>query len=300
MKLAAIVSAAFIAFTMQQQPFRSTASAVIVDASVRDQQRRPIAGLTPADFKVLDNGVPQTVTDLSYGTRPIDVTIGLDISGSVTGSVLMELRIAVVRLVADLRPEDRLRLILFNNSMDKPTEFTNDVKAIETAVRRATPGGRTALYDSLSVSLVTASDPSRRQLIVFFTDGEDSGSKTTQAMLAAVAQRTRATMTFVVSTISEFRLPGSDSSFTMSQEHRVNPFLIQLAQATAGTVMPVQTSADVALAFKKVLADFRLSYVLFFTPTGVERGGFHNLSVDVARPGAIVQARRSYFAGNEK
>ena len=282
--------------TTPPQTFRATTSAVVVDASVRDAGQKPITGLTAADFRVLDNGVAQTVTEVSFGTRPIDVTIGLDISGSVTGSVLTELRIAVVRLVGDLKPDDRLRLFVFSSAMQRAIDFTTDAKAVEAAMRRTPPGGRTALYDTLSVALVTAVEPDRRQLVVFFTDGEDSGSKTTPAMLQAVAQRTRATTTFVVSTMAELPFTAG-SGFAMTSSHRVNPFLIQLADATGGTVLPVETSADVAPLFKRILSDFRSSYVIFFSPTGVDRGGFHNLSVEVTRPGATVQARRSYFGG---
>jgi VWFA-related protein len=279
-----------------QQTFRATTSAVVVDASVRDAGLKPVTGLTAADFRVLDNGVPQTVTEVSFGTRPIDVTIGLDISGSVTGSVLAELRIAVVRLVGDLKPGDRLRLYVFSSVMQQAIEFTTDAKAVEAAMKRTPPGGRTALYDTLSVALVTAAEPDRRQLVVFFTDGEDSGSKTTAAMLQAVAQRTRATTTFVVSTMAELPFTAG-SGFALTSSHRVNPFLMQLAETTGGTVLPVETSADVATMFKRILNDFRSSYVIFFSPTGVDRGGFHNLSVEVTKAGSTVQARRSYFGG---
>jgi Ca-activated chloride channel family protein len=276
------------------QTFRATTSAVVVDASVRDAAQKPLPGLSANDFRVLDNGVPQTVTEVSFGTRPIDVTIGLDISGSVTGSVLSELRIAVVRLLGDLKPGDRLRLLLFSSKMQRVIDFTTDAKAVEAAMRSTPPGGRTALYDTLSVALVTAAEPDRRQLVVFFTDGEDSGSKTTQPMLHAVAQRTRATTTFVVSTMSELPF-AAGTGFAVTSSHRVNPFLMQLADTTGGLVLPVETATDVGMAFKKILNDFRSSYVLFFTPTGVERSGFHNLSVEVTRPGVTVQARRSYL-----
>ena len=95
----------------QVPTFRSTTSAVSVDVSVRDRGRKPLTGLTAADFTVLDNGVKQTVTEVSYGVRPIDITVGLDVSGSVTGAVLDRLRRALVQLMGDLTKNDRLKLI---------------------------------------------------------------------------------------------------------------------------------------------------------------------------------------------
>jgi hypothetical protein len=37
--------------------------------------------------------------------------------------------------------------------------------------------------------------------------------------------------------------------------------------------------------------------VLFYTPKGVEREGFHTIGVQVGKPDLIIQARRGYFGG---
>ena len=95
----------------QQEPpqtFRSSADAVSVEASVR-REKRPVTGLKLSDFELLDNGVPQEISDLSYERLPIDVTVVLDVSASVTGPVLDQLRQSVRQLKADLGSRDRLK-----------------------------------------------------------------------------------------------------------------------------------------------------------------------------------------------
>ena len=184
--------------TQQQPAFRAGVSGVAVDVSVRDRSRRPITNLQASDFEVLDNGVPQSVDSVSYGKLPIDVTVALDVSYSVTGMLLEQLRRGVVQLMRDLTRQDRLKLILFNMRVNRTVDFTADVEVVERAIRGATAGGSTALLDAISVALVSASAPDRRQLIVFFTDGSDNTSVTAPAALAPVAQRTRATVTFVM------------------------------------------------------------------------------------------------------
>ena len=64
--------------------FRAGADLVTVEASVR-RDRRAVVGLTAADFELLDNGVAQEISDVTYEKLPIDVTVVLDVSSSVTG-----------------------------------------------------------------------------------------------------------------------------------------------------------------------------------------------------------------------
>ena len=53
----------------QTPQFRSSVDLVHLDVSVLDKNRRPVRGLTPADFTVLENGKPQQVTAFS----PVDI-----------------------------------------------------------------------------------------------------------------------------------------------------------------------------------------------------------------------------------
>ena len=180
-------------------------------------------------------------------------------------------------------------------------------------MRAATAGGGTAVFDTLSVAMVSASAPDRRQLIMFFTDGNDGTSTTTPATLMKLAERARATVSFVVlptvSTVGAATgtnpagvtvpnritsMPDARSTSTITV---MNPTLTRLAADTGGTVMTTSGSADLGPAFLRVLDTFRSTYVLYFSPRGVDRGGFHAISVSVNRPGAVVQARRGYFGG---
>jgi Ca-activated chloride channel homolog len=286
----------------QPPTFRSGASAVTVDVSVRNARGGPITGLTANDFEVLDNGVPQQVDQVSYGRVPIDITVALDVSYSVTGQLLDQLRRAVTQLMRDLRPEDRLRLMLFNMRVTRVTDYTADVKVVEQAIRQAAAGGGTALLDAVSVALVDASPPDRRQLVVFFTDGSDSSSTTTRDVLRKVAERARATLTFV--------MPGGRQVFTtvsgvgspvtiLRRTGAVPPhqaWFAGLARDTGGSVLPVAQGTNLTGTFRQVLNNFRSAYVLYYTARGVDRDGYHTIEVRVQRDGAQVQARRGYFA----
>ena len=277
----------------QQPTFRSEVNAVVVDASVRDRTRRPVTNLRPADFQVIDNGVPQDVDNVSFARLPIDVTVALDVSYSVTGAVLERLRRAVGQLMRDLRREDRLKLILFNMRVMRIVDFTADPEVVDRAIRTATAGGGTALLDAISVALVSASTPERRQLIVFFTDGNDTTSITAPGTLTTVAQRTRGTLTFVMPALAQVVRPAAASR--QPSQRPLASVLSAIAVETGGTMLPVNEDADLSSAFRRVLDDFRSAYVLYYNPRGVDRGGYHTLEVRVKREGATVQARRGYW-----
>lgn len=291
-----------------QATFRSGASAVMVDISVRDRTRRVLTDLKAADFEVFDNGVLQQVDDVSYGKLPIDVTVALDVSYSVTGDVLERLRRGVRDLMGDLGRQDRLKLVSFNMRVMRTVDFTRDVRAVERALQTVAAGGGTSLLDTVSVALVSASEADRRQLVVVFTDGNDSTSTTSAAMLMDVARRTRATVAFVVPVASRLSaqpifdqrgqlLPSTRTTVTPLSVPAQFGFFRTLTLETGGTVLPVSPTTDLSSAFRSVLDGFRATYVLYYTPRGVDRAGFHTIEVKVKRDGAVVQARRGYLAG---
>ena len=60
-------------------------------------------------------------------------------------------------------------------------------------------------------------------------------------------------------------------------------------------VTSVKSGENLTSKFRRMVQDFRSSYVLYFTPRGVERTGPHTLEVRVKRPGVEVRARRGYI-----
>jgi VWFA-related protein len=271
-----------------RQTFRSGTDAVRVDVSVQDG-RRPIAGLTPDDFEVYDNGVRQQVTGISYGRLPIDVTVVLDTSLSVNGATMRQLSQATRQLMADLTPEDRLKLVGFNMRVSRVVDFTSATTEVERAIAQSTASGGSSIRDAASVALISASDPDRRQLVVLFTDGADSSSTTSEDALLEVARRTNAALTVVIPE----RLRAFYSSASLRRYLR---WLEGLTSETGGSVLTA--GGNMTSTFRRALDEFRSSYVLYFTPDGVEGDAFHTLEVKVAnRRNATVRARRGYFAG---
>jgi VWFA-related protein len=280
-----------------QAVFRANADLVTVDVSVRDGAR-VVTGLAAKDFELVDNGVAQDIADVSFGRLPIDVTVALDVSYSVTGALFDRLRRAIVQMMSDLGKDDRLKLVAFNMRVKRVMDFTGDAAAVGAAIREASAGGGTSILDTISVVLVSAAPPDRRQLMVLFTDGGDSLSVTEPATLQAVAQRSNTALT-VVAPDTALNLSGPRGLGRVDTALQIGPMrvLSAVADETGGLVIPVrQPAPDLASTFRRALDEFRSSYVLHFTPRGVDRKGLHTLDVKVRRSDTLtVRARRTYF-----
>ena len=257
--------------------FLGNADAITVDVSVR-RGTRSVVGLQLSDFEVFDNGVRQSPT-LSVESLPIDVTVLLDVSGSVSGPVLDQLRQSVNEVRADLKAADRLRLLVFNMRVTRLLDLDATPAMIDKAFASLTPGGGSAVLDGLAVALATSPAADRRAFIVAFTDGQDGSSVISPAKLLDVARRTSPTVNAVLAT-----------SVTRPED----AVYATLASETGGQTESLRPGERLGSAFRRLLTQFRESYVLRYAPTGVERIGAHTIDVRVTQPGTVVRARRGY------
>lgn len=278
----------------QAPVFRAGADVVSVDASVQ-RDRRPVAGLQPSDFELLDNGVLQEISGVAYEKLPIDVTMLLDVSASVTGPVLDELRKALRQVRTDLGPGDRLRLLTFNMSIRRLVDFDQPASNVDDALASLRGAGSSAVFDGLAVALTAADAPGRRRLIVLFSDGQDSSSISDVETLFDVARRSTPTVAVILGSLSpedpasRFRTTSAPASET------VGALFERIAGETGGMATVMKPGENLTSRFRRMLQEFRSSYVLYFTPRGVERTGVHTLEVRVKRSGVDVRARRSYI-----
>lgn len=281
----------------QRPVFRAGAEMVVVDVSV-EQGGRPVGGLQAGDFEILDGGVPQVITGLSYEQLPIDVTVAFDLSGSVSGFVLDQLRRAMRQLRSDLRANDRLKILTFNHRVVRILDLTAANAGIDDAFARLRPGGSSAILDTLAVALAAPTTPDRRYLTVLFSDGHDTSSVNDPSVVLGIVRRTRPTVVAVLP--SDLIRPGrigSDEVVVRPDRDAVE--LTQqvysvLARESGGRTITIQPNQNLSQTFTEVLRQFRASYVLYFTPTGVAPGGVHELTVRVKREGVEIRARREY------
>lgn len=286
-RLATLVLSLALATTAagQQPTFRLATPSVVLDVSVT-RDGKPVAGLTVPDFRLADNGVRQTITDVSREQLRVDVTLIADLSGTAEGPRLDAFRRALRLTLRSLGAGDRARLVLFDPRIQ---EIAGLEKAGEVTINsdvRAVDGGASALVDAVSVSLIRKPDPFYRRMAIVFTDGQDGRSFLDEPKLFDVVARTDMTVFAVALTDGTTRVPKRPSNERMLQA---------LADASGGALTIVQRDADLAASFVGKLDEFRTSYVVRYSPTGVPAGGWHEVEVRLSQPGSFdVRARKGY------
>lgn len=150
---------------------------VTLPVSVMDRDGKYIPNLRKEDFRLWEDGTEQTVAFFSAVDKPFSVVLMLDTSGS-TRFRIEEIQDAAIAFVNQLRSDDRVMVVSFDESINVLADFTSDRSRLRDAIRRTRPGGGTRLYDA--VDLVINQHLGRvsgRKAVVLFTDGVDTTSK---------------------------------------------------------------------------------------------------------------------------
>jgi VWFA-related protein len=314
----------FGSLAAEQATFRARTEVVSVAVSVM-KGREPVMGLKAADFEITDNGVRQTLDAIESGEVPIDVTVvltGRPADRNVEHGRSLVSAEATRKLLA---PADRLRMVWITDEVagrvvgadysiatDPATRLlgagiaTGRGVAFSTDQADARSGLGVALADGLFYALAWPVDADRRHLVVVFTDGWDTTSTIEMATLPKLAAHSDAVLHAVLWAApgedsrngggrNYFAGPGAQAALTRSWQQSYNT-LDAVVRRTGGTLQRTDKAPE---ALAEILADFRSSYVLRYSPRGVAAGGWHELTVKTTRPGSFrIRARKGYEGGN--
>jgi Ca-activated chloride channel family protein len=300
MKAAGVFLAALLA---AGQTFRSGAEGVNVDALVLDGNR-PVAGLGVGDFELRDSGVVQRIESVAFEDVPLNVIFALDTSESVAGQPLEHLKQAAIAAISLLRPIDSAALVTFNDYITLRSDWTPDRDRLAGDVVGATAGGATALHDAAYTALTLRTPRPGRTLALIFSDGEDTSSWLPGQVAIDSARRTDAVVYAVELRQPARWSPGYRVDFHSGLQMGVprvpnsmllETFLSALATETGGKLLNAARAEQLQDRFTEIITESRTRYLITYSPTGVERGGWHPIEVKLkARKGRVI-ARRGYL-----
>jgi len=178
---------------------------------------------------------------------PRDLSLVVDVSGSMSGQKLDQARAAMRQALGTLRPEDRFRLIAFSSGVRHfrdgftPATAANLRDAREFVDALAADGG-TNISGALDAVLGSSVSEERLQLVIFLTDGVPSvGEQDPDRISAQAAGRI-----------------GRARVFTVGVGHDVNTYLLdRLAREGRGAAEYVAPEANVEVAVGNLVGKLR-------------------------------------------
>jgi Ca-activated chloride channel family protein len=259
-----------------QPTFTTRIEGVRVDVLVTDGARRPLRGLTAADFVIRDSGVVQHVDVVSFGEISLNVGLAFDLSESVAGARLDGLKAASQALMTALLPADQVSLVTFNEVVALPCPLSTNRTCVGDALNAATPEGETSLIDGVLAGMIVGESDVGRSLLMVFSDGLDTASFLGAGRVLDLGRRSDVVV------------------YPVTSQGARPDFIEELASLTGGRLYEVDARSDLSATFRAILDEFRYRYLVTYTPRGVPRDGWHTLDVQVKRPGARVKARPGY------
>ncbi len=176
--------------------FRGGIDLVQIDVSVLDRDRVPVRDLTADDFTLLENGVPQTISNFAFvdtpprvwteETWPDDVATNTPPESLGTGRLIVLLMdnvntfvprsfttaIAIARaIVAQMGPED-LAAVLFTSRFEHEQDFTNDRGRLLDAIEKFDYAiGTDPMIRMVRIAQDLEQVPDRRKLVFYIGPG---------------------------------------------------------------------------------------------------------------------------------
>jgi VWFA-related protein len=259
---------------------------VQVTVTVSDGHGRFVRGLPQSAFHVSEDGRPQKTSHFASEDVPLELIIGIDISGSMTPA-MPKLKKAVKEFLASVPPTNVVTLLGFNDNIITLTRKTMDPAERARAVDRLAPWGSTALYDVILRGVDMLGRQAGRKALVIFTDGEDQGSHATLRDVERRLQSSDVTLYMI----------GQGRGLTLEPLKKV---MGRLSTPTGGRALFTDSIDELHDAFTELLDELSNQYLLGYASTnGTRDDTWRRIKVDVDGHHDI-RARQGYRAATGK
>ena len=262
---------------------------VNVDVTVVDARGKFIPGLAARNFRLREDGAPQTVAHFLPTEAPVRIALLVEVSPAVF-LIRYDHLAAAGFLLAGLRPEDEAALLTYARSARAELDFTRDKAGVE---RRLHQVGRfglgmadVRLLDAVAGTLDWLGPPPQRTAVVVIATGLDSGSRAAWEELERRAGSSQITF-FAVATGRLLRGEpegkgktgdrSADAAFAEADAR-----LRALAAATAGEAYFPESADDLERIYREIAERLRHLYSLGYYPDNRARdAAYRRISVEL-------------------
>src|ERR1700683_2803767 len=267
----------------QNQPGYSVSvesNLVNVDAVVTDNDGNILTGLKKENFRVLDDGQPQQITNFAPSDAQITMVILMEFSQLGYGWFAYNARNWSYEFLRNLNKKDWVALITYDLRPHIEVDFTQNHEEVQQALQTLMfPGFHEAnTFDAVLDTLDRMQDVKGKKSVLLLASGFDTFSKHTLDQTLKRLKNTDVTIFCVGIGEELFVRSIRDGGVAYLQaKNQLNTF----ARLTGGFTWFPRFDADLPGIFQSVTAFLRNQYTIGFVPSNPARDGkYHKLKVE--------------------
>jgi len=261
---------------------------VTLDVVATTQRGDIIPGLKKENFRILDDGVPQTITNFSPTEAPITMVVLMQFSGNSYGWFAYYAKYWADALFPNLQPKDWVALETFDMKTRLEVDFTQNKDEVRNAIYRLYfPGfSESNVFDAILETTERLKDVNGKKSILLLASGVDTFSKHTLDQTMKQLRGSDVTIFCVglgktwTNYLETHGSRGSNLNY-LQAENQLRTF----AAETGGYAWFPQFDGEIPDIFRSVAAFLRHQYSLSYSPSnGAKDGKFHKLKVELVAP----------------
>jgi len=264
----------------RRQP-TSNEGGVMVNIVAQREGKSP-APITAKQLSVYDNGIEQTIRNLTADPSPARIVLLVDNSLTIRADV-EKLERAAREFAYEIFEGDKLLIVGYDEEAEIVADWTDDAKSIERSLKLFRKKGQPHLFDAVTAVIDQSlrETPGQKRVIVVISDGLDRGSKTSFEQILAELQRQDIT---VYAVQAQDRTRGAIRRDVPKPKQVID----KLVEGTGGAIFSIEEPVAAAKAICDELR--RNRYVLSYLPSNAPFGETRNLLV-LADQGITVRAK---------
>ena len=288
----------YLALGQQTPTFRIKVDMVVLSFTVTDSKGKYINGLKHTDFRVLEDGIQQSMSTFAEGNKtplqileggatrplvtqvdpeakagPVDAFVGTNVFVLFDTSNYMYRGFvyasdAIADFVRGLDRADSVAVYTFSRNLTRAATLTRDRNDAVAGLRKAVAGDDSALYNALLLALRDAAKVPGRKVVIVFSNGPDNGSMVAPDDVRAVAEDEGIPI-YVISTSDVSKDAISSAVFR------------RLTTRTGGKAYFAKTWQKQVEAFESIREDLGNSYTMTYYPKPNPNEGFRKIGVEI-------------------
>jgi VWFA-related protein len=263
---------------------------VNVDVVVTDQDGNILTGLTKQNFRVLDDGQPQQITNFSPTDAPITIVMLMEFSNLFGGWFGYTGRYWSFDFLNHLNQRDWVAFVTYSMRSRVEVDFTQNKMEVQQAIQSLYfPDFREAnMFDAVLDTIDRLQDVKGKKSILLVASGFDTFSKHTLDQTYKRLKQTDVTIfcVGVAENIMQYMdsrggLSGTGNVAYLQAKNEMDTF----AKMTGGYAWFPRFDGELPGIFQSVAAFLRNQYTVGFTPSNAAHDGkYHKLKVEAVEP----------------